>query len=626
MHVGTRRPAIDDRSIRWERVQLVIEARVGPAVSDRPAAPSAATRSVADGAWRRHGVERQADCLTSDYNVITGLDRDRLPAGRWASRAAGRARRSGRGRPRRRSSRRGRSVLERGLFRLAPGVRPGDPDARSCRIASTRRSSAGRTGLARRPGPAGAVGRWRPRAPVRLRGRLFRLRSRLRRVTTVASAGSCSRRRSSPSCRATSGPSTTGWSSAGWTASTTWCTALFGRRRRPARLPRPGPPGERARPAPTVIVLDDYVADRSTGSTIGPAVRVIQLWHAAGAFKTVGYSRVGKPTDADTFARVHKKYTAAIVSSDHDVPFYAEAFGIPEDSVVPTGIPRMDRFFDERARAAGLAAARAAFPADRGPDDDPVRPDLPRRRAASPRTSTSSVLDYAALHALAVEKDAVVDHQAASVRGAAARHPGRVPRPPARRVAAPPSTSTTCCSRSTCSSPTIRRSCSSSRPSAGRCCSTPTTSTTTSRSRDFYVPFETFVPGRIVRTFPEVARRDPARRLRGRQGGAVRRAAISPISTPDRPTGSSTSSSSPDEGPRPHHPDRRRAARLRVARLLPLRSRVVLATAHSARLAGNLVSIRDDLAGASPGDPGGRPRPPAGAGPARPGRRRSARR
>ena len=35
-----------------------------------------------------------------------------------------------------------------------------------------------------------------------------------------------------------------------------------------------------------------------------------------------------------------------------------------------------------------------------------------------------------------------------------------------------------------------------------------------------------------------------------------------------------------------------------IARHLPLRSRVVLATAHSARLAGNLVSIRDDLEGA----------------------------
>jgi len=88
-------------------------------------------------------------------------------------------------------------------------------------------------------------------------------------------------------------------------------------------------------------------------------VRIIQLWHASGAFKTVGYSRVGLP---DPNVRVHKSYTAAIVSSEFDVPFYAEAFGIPEDRVTPTGIPRMDRFFDETARAAGLAAARAAFP------------------------------------------------------------------------------------------------------------------------------------------------------------------------------------------------------------------------------------------------------------------------
>jgi len=40
-----------------------------------------------------------------------------------------------------------------------------------------------------------------------------------------------------------------------------------------------------------------------------------------------------------------------------------------------------------------------------------------------------------------------------------------------------------------------------------------------------------------------------------------------------------------------------------VARHLPLRSRVVLATAHSARLAGNLVAIRDDLMERHPGIP-----------------------
>ena len=70
---------------------------------------------------------------------------------------------------------------------------------------------------------------------------------------------------------------------------------------------------------------------------------------------------------------------AAIVSSEFDVPFYAEAFGIPEERVIPTGIPRMDRFFDEEAPAKGLAAARSAFPGNQGPDDDPLRADIPRR-------------------------------------------------------------------------------------------------------------------------------------------------------------------------------------------------------------------------------------------------------
>ena len=105
-----------------------------------------------------------------------------------------------------------------------------------------------------------------------------------------------------------------------------------------------------------VIVIDDF---QPVIYRIGlePDVRIIQLWHASGAFKTVGYSRVGKPGGLDPYSPIHKNYTHAIVSSDYDVPFYAEAFGIPEARVVPTGIPRMDRFFDDDARRVGLEAA-----------------------------------------------------------------------------------------------------------------------------------------------------------------------------------------------------------------------------------------------------------------------------
>jgi CDP-ribitol ribitolphosphotransferase len=135
-------------------------------------------------------------------------------------------------------------------------------------------------------------------------------------------------------------------------------------------------------------------------------VRVIQLWHASGAFKAVGYSRVGRKRGSDPWSRKHKNYTHVIVSSERDVLFYAEAFGIPEDRVVATGIPRMDRFFDERLQASGRAAALAAYPEADGRMTILFAPTY-RRGADWGCEYPLERIDYAALHAVCVEKDAV---------------------------------------------------------------------------------------------------------------------------------------------------------------------------------------------------------------------------
>ncbi|MCD0651547.1 CDP-glycerol glycerophosphotransferase family protein [Staphylococcus aureus] len=74
---------------------------------------------------------------------------------------------------------------------------------------------------------------------------------------------------------------------------------------------------------------------------------VIQVWHAVGAFKTVGFSRTGKKGGPFIDSLNHRSYTKAYVSSETDIPFYAEAFGIKEKNVVPTGVPRTDVLFDE---------------------------------------------------------------------------------------------------------------------------------------------------------------------------------------------------------------------------------------------------------------------------------------
>src|SRR5699024_8459237 len=69
---------------------------------------------------------------------------------------------------------------------------------------------------------------------------------------------------------------------------------------------------------------------------------IIQLWHAVGAFKTVGFSRTGKKGGPFFDSVNHRNYTKAFVSSENDVPFYGEAFGIKEQNIIPTGVPRTD--------------------------------------------------------------------------------------------------------------------------------------------------------------------------------------------------------------------------------------------------------------------------------------------
>lgn len=153
-----------------------------------------------------------------------------------------------------------------------------------------------------------------------------------------------------------------------------------------------------------VIVLDDY--QPAIRHVTARDARIIQLWHAVGAFKTVGYSRVGKPGAPGAYGAIHKNYALAIVSSSADVPVYAEAFGIPESRVVPTGIPRVDPMFDPVYRERALAQVRARFPASEGRFTILFAPTF-RGDGARSASYDLSRIDYPRLHALCVERDAV---------------------------------------------------------------------------------------------------------------------------------------------------------------------------------------------------------------------------
>lgn len=94
------------------------------------------------------------------------------------------------------------------------------------------------------------------------------------------------------------------------------------------------------------VVTDDYfpLINRLHFSK---KVRIFQLWHACGAYKTVGYSRCGKVGAPRIDGPSHRCYTHAIVSSEAMRRHYAEAFGISRANVYATGIPRTDVFFDK---------------------------------------------------------------------------------------------------------------------------------------------------------------------------------------------------------------------------------------------------------------------------------------
>ena len=95
-----------------------------------------------------------------------------------------------------------------------------------------------------------------------------------------------------------------------------------------------------------VIVLEDFYPQLHS-LKIRKETKVVQLWHACGAFKTFGLTRMGKPGGAPQCSLNHRNYDLATVSSETICDIYAEAFGITPSKVKALGVPRTDVLFDE---------------------------------------------------------------------------------------------------------------------------------------------------------------------------------------------------------------------------------------------------------------------------------------
>lgn len=95
-----------------------------------------------------------------------------------------------------------------------------------------------------------------------------------------------------------------------------------------------------------VIIVDDFTPVLNDIHAL-KSRKLIQLWHACGAFKTFGFSRLGKDGGPAQTSRNHRNYDYVMVSSSEIRRFYAEGFGVDVKNVLSLGVPRTDDFFRE---------------------------------------------------------------------------------------------------------------------------------------------------------------------------------------------------------------------------------------------------------------------------------------
>lgn len=110
-----------------------------------------------------------------------------------------------------------------------------------------------------------------------------------------------------------------------------------------------------------VVFVDNYHVVLA-GCRFHKSVTCVQLWHANGAVKLFGLkdkSISGRTHSARRrFLAVYKNFHKLTVSSDDMASIFKEAFDKTDDSILRTGVPRTDFYFDEEKVSASRDAVR----------------------------------------------------------------------------------------------------------------------------------------------------------------------------------------------------------------------------------------------------------------------------
>lgn len=95
-----------------------------------------------------------------------------------------------------------------------------------------------------------------------------------------------------------------------------------------------------------VIVLDDSLVALGAFN-FSKKQRIIQVWHACGAFKKFGFASHHNTNKSESIFKMYEKYSGVIVSSDEVRKHYAKSFSLGIDKIKALGVPRTDVFYNE---------------------------------------------------------------------------------------------------------------------------------------------------------------------------------------------------------------------------------------------------------------------------------------
>lgn len=113
-----------------------------------------------------------------------------------------------------------------------------------------------------------------------------------------------------------------------------------------------------------LIFIDDH-APVFDWLRLNKRTRMVQLWHAGAGFKSSGYSRWGH-FGCPAPQCCHRQYTYGIAGSRNIAPFFSEVWGITDEQVLPTGMPRMDEYLDQDFRQRVTEELYQEFPLCKG--------------------------------------------------------------------------------------------------------------------------------------------------------------------------------------------------------------------------------------------------------------------